>query len=142
MKNILPLWSYPGKMEALRVIRVAPGRSGKPLAVFVLFNNVLSLSSSLFLGRVLGRHARSPSFKSKNFQLPNSPLDDCGVRATTNRVAAFPPAMNGTDRERGMAQAQSGLPVGRRLDQIRLHLASLHFHLATTLLSHKNFAFW
>lgn len=91
-------------MEALRVIEqpAAPGRSGKPLAVFVLFNNVLSLSPPpYFLAEFsVGMRDLSPSFKSKNFQLPNS-LDDCGgVRATANRVAAFPPAMNGTDRER------------------------------------------
>ena len=49
------------------------------MAVFVLFNNVLSLSSSppYFLAEFsVGMRdlppARSPSFKSKNFQLPNS----------------------------------------------------------------------
>ena len=99
----------PGKyihtVQTLKLLeRAALGRSGKPL-VFALFNNVFSLSLSLlapsppphFLAEfsvgMRSSSVRSPSFKSKNFQLPNY-----GRRA--NRVAAFPQAMNGIERER------------------------------------------
>ena len=112
-------------MGVLRVIEqpaAAPGRSGKPLAVFVLFNNVLSLLLLLISwpsSRSACAICRSPSFKSKNFQLPNSTTAGAGDDEQSGGISAG----NEWDGER----ARDGwCGVVYRSHQIRLHLASLH----------------